>query len=142
MSTRFLNDLSDGHQAELFVAQVFERHGYKVIERASGRFPDWDIKILDRQGQEKTVEVKWDRKAHVTGNFFLERRCLEHSKADILIYCYGDPITHLYFMELPNTLVRLAPHQADTRGGDQQDYGWLFSKRKFQQILKPQIVNI
>lgn len=142
MSSNFAHDLEEGQEAETFVAQVFEDRGYKIIQKATGKFPDWDFACLNRKGEIKTVEIKYDRQAHRTGNFFLERKALEHSKADILIYCYGQPISQLYFLELPQTLVRLAPHPSTTKGGDQGDSGWLFSKRKFEQILKPHIIAV
>jgi hypothetical protein len=139
--TKFRQDLTKALPAEVLVAQWYENRGC-TVQRAEGYHPDWDLKVKRDDTREFYVEVKHDFKAHQTGNFFVERKALEHSKADILVYCYGNPITHLYFLDLPKTLIRLAPFPSDTKGGDQGDYGWLFPKRKFDQILKPQVVEI
>jgi len=135
--TKFAQDLTRAIPAEIFVARWYEDKGCKV-DRAEGYFPDWDLKVKRHDTREFYVEVKHDLQAHITGNFYLERKCLEHSKADILVYCFGSPIKTLYFFDLPKTLVRLAPFPTDTKGGDQGEFGWLFSRRKFEQILKPQ----
>ncbi len=136
MPTKFITDLTRALPAEIFVAQWYADKGCDV-QRSEGYFPWYDLAVKRHDTRPFTVEVKHDFLAHQSGNFFLEKRCLEHSKADILVYCYGSPITTLYFLDLPKTLNRLKPFPPNTKGGDQAEFGWLFSKRKFNEILKP-----
>lgn len=134
----FITDLNHGHQSEDFVIKVFEAHGYELVQKATGYFPDWDFSVLDREGNIKTIEVKTDRKAHKTGNFFYEKEAIEHSKADIIVYCYGQPISKLYFYHLPTLYTHLRGIEPNSRGGDNNGVGWLFPIESFN----PKIVEV
>lgn len=138
MSTKFLQDLHTGHDAEDFVVHIFEKHGYEIVKQATGYFPPYDFACLDRAGNIRKVEVKYDRKAHQTGNFFFEIEALGHSEADILVYCYGQPISKLYFYDLPTLYTQLRAKEPTARGGDKMELGWLFPKESFN----PKIVQI
>jgi hypothetical protein len=68
MST-FNIDLIDGKRAEQVIGDIFVAKGYTVVYAPDGYHPDWDLLIGDR-----TCEVKFDRKAHATGQIFFEIR--------------------------------------------------------------------
>lgn len=138
MSTKFLNDLKTGHGAEDFVISIFEAHQYEIVKKATGYFPPYDFACYDREGNIRKVEVKYDRKAHRTSNFFFEREALSHSEADILVYCYGQPISKLYFYHLPTLYTYLRGIEPNSNGGDRMLPGWLFPKESFN----PKIVLI
>lgn len=131
-----------GLQAEDFVISVFEARGYKVVQRAAEYFPDFDFAVENHQGNIKTVEVKWDIKAERTGRFFLDIPALTHSKADILVICYGQPIKALYFLQLPEARQKALAWPNKVRGGEWKEEGCIVPKRQFIESFNPQIIEI
>lgn len=63
----FASQLRDGKGAERLIAMLFRNKGLKVTEAPEGWFQDWDLVI-----EGETMEVKYDKQAHRTGNLFIE----------------------------------------------------------------------
>lgn len=143
MSTKkFIQSKARGTEAEDFVIGVFEKHGYKVVQRAADYFPDFDVAFTNREGQIRTVEIKYDTRAHQTGRFYLDLNALNHSKADILIICYGQPIKALYFLPLDRTRKLAENWPTKIRAGEYQEPAALIPKQLFLEQFKPKIVEI
>lgn len=141
-SDEFINSKARGTEAEDFVIGIFEERGYAVVHRAADYFPDYDFAILDRQGQIKTVEVKYDAKAHSTGRFYLDLEALDHSKADILVICYGQPINALYFLQLADAREIAHAWPVKINAGEWNEEAALIPKRIFIEKFHPQIVEL
>lgn len=65
MAAAFANDLSEGHARELEACQVLQDFTGFPWTRTGG-------KAHDLEGKGGTAEVKFDRVAHSSGNFFFE----------------------------------------------------------------------
>ena len=65
MSAAFVNDLAEGASRELEACQVLQDFTGFPWTRAGG-------KAYDLEGPGGTAEVKFDRKVHLSGNFFFE----------------------------------------------------------------------
>ena len=141
-SEAFKTQKEIGLQAEDFVISVFEARGYRIVQRAAEYFPDFDFAVENRQGDIKTVEVKYDVKAHRTGNFYLDLPALTHSKADILVICYGQPIKALYFLNLPDAREKALAWPKKVRAGEFKEESCLIPKRLFLESFKPEIVEV
>lgn len=129
-------------EAEDFVMQIFEKRGYEIVKRSEDYFPDWDLAVLNREGVIRTVEIKYDTKAHRTGRFYLDLNALNHSKADILIICYGQPINALYFLPLKRTRELAQDWPTKINAGEYKEPAVLIPKRIFLETFKPQIVSV
>lgn len=100
-------------EGEQYVAGMFRSWGYMVKEAPDKYFPDYDLycsRINGDKAQAFSVEVKLDRWYDKTGNLGLEHDALDHSKADFLAICAGDPIKAVFLMPLPQ--IRTYAHQA------------------------------
>jgi len=67
----FVADLRYGEQVEDRVALAMAGMHHGVAERPKGKFSAYDIRMNDGT----TIEVKSDRRAGDTGNFFVEFQC-------------------------------------------------------------------
>lgn len=132
---KFQKDLAGGHEAELFVAHWYEERGCKV-KRVEGYFPDFDLLVTRSDTRPFTVEVKHDEKAHRTGNFWYELEAISHCKADILVYCYGKPISKLYFYNFKDLHTRLMGIEPNSRGGDKSEPGWRLPINQFKADIR------
>lgn len=84
-------DIQDGEAAERLVADYLLRTTHKVVHKAMGNFPDYDL-----IGDGVTYEVKNDRRAKQTGNIAIEYEYKgEHSgirktKAQMWVHLISD----------------------------------------------------
>lgn len=110
---KFNLDRFIGREGEQYVAGMFRQWGYTVKEAPDKYFPDYDLYCSRINGDRATafsVEVKFDRWYDKTGKLGLEHDGLDHSKADFLAICAGDPIKAVFLMPLPQ--IRTYAHQA------------------------------
>jgi hypothetical protein len=110
---KFYKDRFVGEEAQTYVKQMMESWGYTVKEMPQGYHPEYDLfctRVKDGKYTAFTIEVKFDRWYDKTGNLGLEHDGLDHSKADFLAICAGDPIKAVFLMPLPQ--IRTYAHQA------------------------------
>ena len=115
----WLKDLAFGQHWER-IAQQLLPVGEEVVEMPSGKFPDWDFRTTAR-----TYEVKADRRAAETGNFFVEFECsgrgsgVATTKADMwnLFLVRSEEDYELYEIE-PAVLKRLCLESWQFTHGD------------------------
>lgn len=108
----FESDLALGKKYERKYVNDYLQSEYEMIEYAPDKqFKDWDIKARKTRGSKvaTTFEVKADKMACWTGNFFIESSCngessgIRASKADYWILydighndiCYRIPLSEL-----------------------------------------------
>ena|SRR5258708_9714768 len=124
-----------GTLGQNYVRDMLRSWGMEVEEAPDKWFPDWDLKTNG-----KTIEVKTDLKAHLTGNLCLELEALDHSKADLLAIVTEYPKT-VYFKNLP--AVRDFAHQwpKKIKGGEFAGELALVPRSIFIDRLKPHILT-
>jgi hypothetical protein len=134
-SAQFQIDKIRGDEGQSYVRDMLRSWHLEVEEAPDKWFPDWDLKTPS-----KTIEVKTDLKASLTGNICLELEALDHSKADLLAIITENPRT-VYFKELP--VVRDFAHQwhKTVRGGEFAGQLALVPRSIFIDRLKPQILT-
>jgi hypothetical protein len=98
---QFHLDRFRGRVGEEYIAGLFRFWGYTVKEAPDRNFPAYDLWI-SQPGTNRAfgVEVKTDERMAQTNNACLEFDALDHSKADYLAICAGDPIKAVYLMPL------------------------------------------
>lgn len=67
----FLNCLVQGAVGEDLTIAILEKAGFAIVEKHC-KGSDYDMKALDPQGREFTLEVKYDIKSEQTGNIAIE----------------------------------------------------------------------
>lgn len=134
-SAQFRIDNQRGLEGQNFVKRLLESWGQKVEEAPDAYFPDWDLSVNG-----KTLEIKTDLKAHLTGNICIEPEALEHSKADILAYV-TDNCKTVYLKELPAVRDFARQWQPKIRGGEFSQDLCLVPRSIFIDRLKPQILT-
>lgn len=110
---KFQLDKFVGREGEEYVAGMLRAWGYSVKRAPDGFFPDYDLfcsRAHNGKYQAFTVEVKFDRYYDKSNCLGLEHDGLDHSKADFLAICAGDPIKAVFMMPLPQ--IRTYAHQA------------------------------
>lgn len=94
------------HSGEYEVKKYLREHGYKVIDVSDdARYWHKDIDLLvERQGKHCSIEVKYDKQLHFTGNCFIEianprskggKGWFEFCEADWLFY--GNGMTDIFY---------------------------------------------
>lgn len=75
MFDNFYEDVFSGKYGETLISNALTAKGFKVDDRSNDwtyRRNDIDFIIIDRNGQEKTLEVKTDYASEYTNNVFIE----------------------------------------------------------------------
>lgn len=139
LSKEFIQSRAHGNIAQRVVAEaIAKRFDTEVYEVPNGYFPDWDIRL----GNGKTLEVKWNRTAHQTGNIALEINTLHYSKADVLAVCYGNPITAIYLVPL-QTARELADYWPMKKMiGIPKEACAIVPRRMFFEKLRPAVITL
>jgi hypothetical protein len=136
----FNEDLPFGQLAENKVALIYQNQGYKV-QRSIGNVKEYDMVISEG------VEVKHDRKATKTGNYFIELKCrgqwsgLSTSKARKWVLCTEEGEWEVETSILKNWVKMYGTDKNGkmtlTKGGDELqsegvliDYNWVKALKK------------
>jgi len=119
----FRDDLDFG---EKYQARLLDLIEFDTYEMASGRFKDWDVKII-KDNEAVYFEVKADKMAHRTGNIAIEYQCnkqpsgITATKADYWAYFIDE--TKKYYL-IPTYIIQEAirdkKYNRIVKGGD----GW------------------
>jgi hypothetical protein len=121
LTPKFNIDLVRGAVFEDWFCEYRRKRGGRPV-KTSGFFPAFDV-----EDQGRTYELKHDIYSNRTGNYALEKRSLEKSKADFLVI--GTP-SEAYFLplETARTIYRAYPER---RIGDSPDnWGVLVPKQE------------
>jgi hypothetical protein len=126
-------------QAEGLLAEIIESWGVRVLKPPiQSYYPDYDLKL----DTGRTIEVKHDRKAHLTGNLYLELDAINHSKADVLAIAYGVPIKCFYLTELDKVKQLVNTWGAYMTGGEFNQPAVLIKRTLFLELIKPEILEL
>lgn len=110
---KFYLDRHRGDVGQQYVAGMFRSWALNVYSVPYGNHPEYDLEVTGYwRGayRDWKIEVKHDYWYDKTGNLGLEHDGLDHSKADFLAICAGDPIKAVFLMPLPQ--IRTYAHQA------------------------------
>jgi hypothetical protein len=137
-TAQFLRNRQRGKTGQQLLTDILSAWNLEPELVADGYFPDYDIKI----NTGITIEVKTDYKAHLTGNICLELEALNHSKADILAYTYGIPVSVIYWMPLKDALALAERWPFKKQVGEHGETAALIPRRQFLELLKPKILEL
>jgi len=135
-SGSFLIAREKGRPAQKILANYL-RQFTEVEEVEDGFFQPYDLKL----GSGKTIEVKRDLKSHLTGNLVLELEALDHSTADVLAICWGDPIRACYLLPMDKARAFAHSWQHKIRAGEFNGEMALIKRTLFFELLTPEIIE-
>ena len=121
-SHQFIRDLARGKPAENYVAEMFRSWGMKVNEVPDEFFQPYDLDVIDGAGRHRYIEVKYDHKASITQNIFLEFEALSHSHAEWLAIVTDNPRT-VFLIPLSEARRLANEYPKKVRGGEFNGWG-------------------
>jgi hypothetical protein len=151
-NSTFTKDLAAAHEVENKLAEIF-RQNYDCTVTTSqdkGSFPEWDLSIFFKdENFTRTVEVKHDKMASVTGNIAVEYQrtmkdgtvrptCISISQSDLYAYYFDGTFYIIDTDELRRMIADKKYFYTVHNSGDGQRAScYLFKKEEFLKHAVP-----
>jgi hypothetical protein len=132
----FIQSRERGRVGQKLLVDILSAWNLDPEEIEDGYFPDWDIRI----NTGKTIEVKTDFLSEKTGNILLELDALDHSKADILAYCYGTKVIYMLSLDKARQFAHSWPYKKNV--GEYKLPAAIIKRSLFLELLTPQVIEL